>query len=135
MASYLEFEMELAKPVGAAAAAYAIDMYYFKSPQQKALMSAGAVGLGIYAGSLLGNVAPVVLPDLGQMASGKQVERRILETGVGVAGAYALNRFVLKGDMPSRDGIYQRIGAIFLCDVAGEFLQDFLSGRPLSFLV
>ena len=69
------------------------------------------------------------------MASGKQVERRILETGVGVAGAYALNRFVLKGDMPSRDGIYQRIGAIFLCDVAGEFLQDFLSGRPLSFLV
>jgi hypothetical protein len=129
--SVLSFiDNSIIKPAISGGTAFLIDKYYFKeSNTQRSIYFAAAVGTGIAAGTIIGSAAPDF--SLGVIGSGKAIESRIAEITLGTGAAYAINKFVLKNDF-SRDQMMKRVGAIVVCDIAGEFASDFFAGRALS---
>ena len=121
---------DLLKPLIAGGVAIAADQFYLKQTDiTKSLTFAGSVAAGIYAGTLIGNMAPdLQLPVLG---SGKGLESRILEVGAGGGATYAVNKYILKNAV-YKDEMIQRLGVILVCDLTAELACDFLAGRPLS---
>ena len=124
-------DSNIVKSAIAGATAIAIDRYYFGERDIKSsLYFGGAVSAGIYAGTIIGPIAPDFA--FGILGSGKQVEERIVEIGFGSASAYALNKYVFKNDY-SRDQMLYKLGAIIVCDFVGELTSDLIAGRSLDF--
>jgi len=66
----------------------------------------------------------------GGMVDPKTLEERILEIGRAV---YSINRFVLNNDLRPND-LMMKAGVIAAADFISEYIDDYLAGRPLSFL-
>ena len=52
---------------------------------------------------------------------------------VPVASAYAINKFILKNNT-YRENTMNKIGAFIAADIAGEYISDYIGGRPLAIL-
>jgi hypothetical protein len=63
----------------------------------------------------------------------KTLETRLAEVGIAGLGGYALNKFVLNNDLRPND-MLQKVGLIVAADFVSEYVDDYLSGRPLEFL-
>ena len=129
MSDFVQLQVSLSKPVVSAAVHYAIDTMYFKSPSERALPYAAAVGVGVYAASIVGNFVPDL--SFGLFPNGKSVESRILEIGLGTTSAWAMNKYYIGNDFGRQD-MMMRLGAIAISDFAGEYASDYMSGRPLA---
>jgi len=119
----------LAKPVVAGAVAYALDTMYFKTESSRAIPFAAATAFGIYLGSISGMFIPDIT--MGFFPNGKSIEQRLVEIATGSASSYAINRFYLRNDFDSRQ-MMERVAAIAIADVAGEYAGDYIAGRPMS---
>jgi hypothetical protein len=130
MSDFVKMQIDLAKPVAAGAGAYLIDTMYFKTPMNRAVPFAVATAFGIYLGSIIGNFTPDLT--MGLLPNGKSIEQRVIEIASGTGVSYSINKFYLKNDFNSRQ-MMERVAAIAICDVLGEYTGDYISGRPLSF--
>ena len=121
------------KPVSSAVVAIAIDQFFLKeSNMQKSMYLGAAVGLGVAGGSFVGSMIPPM--NFGQQAyfgNGKGVSARIAEIGLGTGAAFVLNTYVLK-NTSFRDNYVNQIGVIVAADLAGEYISDYVAGRPLA---
>ena len=63
----------------------------------------------------------------------KTLETRLLEVLLGTAATYGINKFALKNDLKPNE-LIQKIGVIVAADFIGDYLDDYIAGRPLSFL-
>ena len=121
------------KPVSSAVAAIAIDQFFLKeSNMQKSMYLGAAVGVGVAGGSFVGSMIPPM--NFGQQAyfgNGKGVSQRIAEIGLGTGAAFVLNTYVLR-NTSFRDNYMNQIGTIIAADLAGEYISDYVAGRPLA---
>lgn len=129
MSDFVKMQIDLAKPVAAAGTAYLIDTLYFKTPMERAIPFAIATAFGIYVGSIVGNFAPDL--SMGMFPNGKSIEQRVIEIATGSGISYGVNKFYLNNDFNNRQ-MMERVAAIAVSDVVGEYAGDYISGRPLS---
>ena len=78
------------------------------------------------------------LPDLSTtlptfLGNGKGLMQRAVEIGSGTGASYVINKYVMKNSS-YKENIMNKIGAIVVADLAGEYISDYIAGRPLSFL-
>jgi hypothetical protein len=98
---------------------------------------AGNVAFGtIVGGSILASnyIAPtftnlVPIPDTA-LFSGKTLEHRLIEVGLGTGGAVLLNQ-TLRTNYTT---LMTQAGIIVLADIVGEYVGDYAKSTPLSYL-
>ena len=121
------------KPLATGAVAVAINQFILKENDMNRSMYLGiAAAGGAAAGSFVGSM----LPDMNfgsqqYFGNGKGVSQRIAEIGMGSGAAFILNTYVLK-NTSFRDNWMNQIGVIVAADLAGEYISDYVAGRPLA---
>ena len=63
----------------------------------------------------------------------RTLEGRILEISLGTGSTYALNKYLFKNDLNPKD-LLTKCAVIAGADFISEYVDDYLSGKPLSFL-
>ena len=135
MLNYIMNSDYVIKPVSTAAAVYVIDQFIMReSNQTKSFYLGIAGGVGAYAGLMVG----ANLPDMSDsvptyLGNGKSLISRVAEVGFGVGGAYAINRYVLNNNS-FRENAMNTVGTLIAGDILGEYVTDYIQGRPLSIL-
>jgi hypothetical protein len=76
------------------------------------------------------------LPDMSEslpvfLGNGKGLMQRVAEVGFGTGIGFALNKFVFKNS-GYRENMTNKLGVFVAADIGGEYITDFLAGRPLS---
>ena len=121
------------KPLATGAVAVAINQFILKENDMNRSLYLGlAAAGGVAAGGFVGSMIPPM--NFGQQAyfgNGKGVSQRIAEIGLGTAGAFVLNTYVLK-NTSFRDNYMNQIGTIIVSDLIAEYLSDYVAGRPLA---
>ena len=67
------------------------------------------------------------------LGNSKGIIERVAEIGAGVGISYGVNRFILKNNT-YRENITNKLITLTAADIAGEYISDFVAGRPLSIL-
>ena len=121
------------KPLSTAAVAVAINQFILKeNDMQKSMYLGAAAGLGVAGGSFIASmIPPMNFGNTAYFGNGKGVSARIAEIGLGTAGAYVLNSFVLN-NTSFRDNYMNQIAVIITADLAGEYITDYVAGRALA---
>jgi len=121
------------KPLSTAAVAVAINQFILKeNDMQKSMYLGAAAGLGVAGGSFVASmIPPMNFGNSAYFGNGKGVSARIAEIGLGTAGAFVLNTYVLKNSS-FRDNYMNQIGVIIAADLAGEYITDYVAGRALA---
>ena len=120
------------KPILAGAVIVAIDKYALNQQNLNNSIYFGIAGaVGIFAAQI---VTPLI-PNQGSgtMIDPRTLEGRVLEVGLGTGATYALNKFVFLNDLNPND-LMMKVGVIVAADFVAEYVDDYLAGRPLSFL-
>ena len=78
------------------------------------------------------------LPDISHyiptfLGNGKWLTQRVAKIGLGTGASFVVNQYILK-KCSYREKIYNKIGAIAVADIAGDYICDFITGRQLSIL-
>jgi hypothetical protein len=115
-----------------AAVAFALNQFYLnESDFRRNAVFAFSTGAGVALGNVTGSIVPAInLPVLG---NGKGLGQRAVEIGLGSGVTYAVNKYVM-GNSTYKETFMQKIGIIVVADLAGEYIADFIAGRPLSIL-
>jgi hypothetical protein len=119
------------KPILTGGVIVAIDKFALKQQNMNSSLYFGLAGaVGIFAAQM---VVPMI-PKQGSagMIDFKTLETRVLEVGLGAGATYGINRFVLHNDLRPND-LLMKVGVIAAADFIGEYLDDYIAGRPLSF--
>ncbi len=121
----------IVKPVATALVAYAIDQFVLKETNQNKSMSiAAAAGIGATTGMIVGSIIPTL--DLGTyFGNGKGLSQRVAEIGLAAGGSYVINNMVLK-NTGFRESPWAKLPVFIAADVAGEYISDYIAGRPLA---
>lgn len=123
--------MDVVKIVASSGVAFALDRFWLKNTDMThnatfALSSAIGIGAGAVVGSFL--------PDMPmKFANGKAVMTRVAEIGMGAGSSWYVNKYVM-GNSSWSDNAKQQIVSIVVSDVLGEYVADYIQGRPLSIL-
>ena len=120
------------KPILAGAVIVAIDKYALNQQNLNNSIYFGIAGaVGIFGAQI---VTPLI-PNQGSgtMIDPRTLEGRVLEVGLGTGATYALNKFVFLNDLNPND-LMMKVGVIVAADFVAEYIDDYLAGRPLSFL-
>ena len=127
-------ESQLIKPLTSAVFAAALD-YYVLAPQFRktpnvnhALMFGAEVGVGVFAGKMVGQYAPDF--NAGMLGSGKAVESRIIEVTLATALSGMMEK-ASNNTLKSNEFAY-KVVSIALADVIGEYADDYFHSRPLT---
>lgn len=107
-----------------------IDRFILKQSNLKSSLVFGAtVAAATTGASAISKVVSV--PDFTSttFANEKKVGERLVEIGTATAGAYAVNKYIMKNGHSS---IGKTAAAIVLSNVLSEYVVDYTSGRPLS---
>jgi hypothetical protein len=121
----------IVKPMATALVAFAIDSFVLKETDtNKTISIAVAAGAGAAGGMMLGSFLPSF--DLGTyFGNGKGLSQRVAEIGLGAAGSYVVNTMVLK-NVSYRENAFDKIPVFIAADIAGEYISDYIAGRPLA---
>ena len=120
------------KPILAGSVIVAIDKYALNQQNLNNSIYFGIAGaVGIFGAQI---VTPLI-PNQGSgtMIDPRTLEGRVLEVGLGTGATYALNKFVFLNDLNPND-LMMKVGVIVAADFVAEYIDDYLAGRPLSFL-
>ncbi len=110
------------------------DRFILNQPNMNSSLYFGISGLaGIYLAQNLKQMLPSNQGQISTMIDVKTLETRLLEVSLGTAATYGINKFALKNDLKPNE-LIQKIGVIVAADFIGEYLDDYIAGRPLSFL-
>ena len=121
----------IVKPIATALVAFALDSFVLKEQDtNKTISIAVAAGAGAAAGSMVASFLPSF--DLGAyFGNGKGLSQRVAEIGIGATGSYVVNTMVLK-NVSYRANAFDKIPVFIAADIAGEYIADYIAGRPLA---
>ena len=122
------------KPIAMAACVIAGDKYLLGETEMgRSVYFAGSAAVGVYAAKLVAPMIPfeTFLPD-GSYTDGTTLELRLLEVAGSVGVSFAVNKFILKND-PFVNIQINKLALLAGADFASEYIDDYISGRPLSF--
>ena len=122
------------KPIAMAACVIAGDKFLLGENDMNRSLYLGASGaVGVYAAKLVAPMLPfeTYLPD-GSYTDGTTLELRLLEVGGAVGVSFAVNKFILKND-PFVNVQINKLALLAGADFAAEYIDDYISGRALSF--
>ena len=121
----------IVKPVATALVAFVIDSFVLKETDtNKTISIAVAAGACAAGGMMVGSFLPSF--DLGTyFGNGKGLSQRVAEIGLGAAGSYVVNTMVLK-NVSYRENAFDKIPVFIAADIAGEYISDYIAGRPLA---
>ena len=122
------------KPMAMAACVIAGDKFILGETDMNSSLYLGVSGAaGVYAAKLVAPLIPfeTFLPD-GSYTDGTTLELRLLEVGGAVGVGYVLNKYILKND-PFVNVQINKLALLAGADFAAEYIDDYISGRPLSF--
>jgi len=124
--------MSTLKPVLVAGAIVALDKYALNQTNLNNSLYFGLAGaIGVYTASM---VTPLILRQGGgSFMDARTLEGRILEVGLGTGSTYALYKFVFNNDLNPND-LMIKCAVVAGADLIAEYIDDYLSGRPLAFL-
>ena len=112
----------------------AADRFILNQPNMNSSLYFGISGvIGIYAAQNLKQMLPSNQGQISTMIDVKTLETRLLEVSLGTAATYGINKFALKNDLKPNE-LIQKIGVIVAADFIGEYLDDYMNNRALSFL-
>ena len=124
--------MSTLKPILTAGAIVALDKYALGQQNLNSSIYFGLAGaVGIFTASMVTPMIPK--QGSGTFMDARTLEGRILEVGLGAGSTYALNKFVFNNDLRPND-LMMKVAVIAAADFAAEYIDDYLGGRPLSFL-
>ena len=110
------------------------DKFLLNQPNMNSSIYFGISGIaGIYLAQNLSQMLPSNQGQISTMIDVKTLETRMLEVSLGTAATYAINKFALKNDLRPND-LLNKVGVILAADFIGEYIDDYIAGRPLSFL-
>ena len=121
------------KPLATAGLVVALDqMYLNESNLNNSIIFGVSAAAGVYTGMMVGSS----LPDLSDslpvfLGNGKGLLQRVAEVGFGTGIGYAVNKFVFK-NTGYKENMTNKLGVLVAADIGGEYIADFLAGRPLS---
>jgi hypothetical protein len=122
------------KPVVGAALVVAGDNLILKNRNMNSSLPLGAAtGTAFYLSKNIVKLLPNQSGGNNAMYDVKTLETRLAEVGIAGLGGYALNKFVLNNDLRPND-MLQKVGSIVAADFVSEYVDDYMSGRPLAFL-
>ena len=127
--------VDIVKPIATAGVAVILDQFIFnESDLTKSLTFGVSAGAGAYLGMMVGSSLPDLSSSLPTfLGNGKGLLQRVTEIGLGTGVGYVVNKYVMK-NTSYKENIMNKIGGIIAADIAGEYIADYLAGRPLSFL-
>ncbi len=112
----------------------AADKFLLNQPNMNSSLYFGISGVaGIYLSQNLAQMLPSNQGQISTMIDVKTLETRMLEVSLGAGATYAINKFALKNDLRPND-LLNKVGVILAADFIGEYIDDYIAGRPLSFL-
>jgi hypothetical protein len=122
------------KPIAMAGCVIAGDKFILKETDMNRSMYLGAAGAaGVLAAQM---VAPMITTNIsminGAYTDSKTLELRVLEISGAVGVAFVLNKFVLKNEIYVNNDL-NKIALLAGADFVAEYIDDYLSGRTLSF--
>ena len=124
------------KPLATAGLVVALDqMVLNESNLNNSIIFGVSAAAGVYAGMMIGSSIPdmsATLPVF--LGNGKGLIQRVAEVGFGAGAGYGVNKFVFKNSGGYRENMYNKIGVLVAADIGGEYITDFIQGRPLSIL-
>lgn len=124
------------KPLATAGLVVALDqMVLNESNLNNSIIFGVSAAAGVYAGMMIGSAIPdmsATLPVF--LGNGKGLIQRVAEVGFGAGAGYGVNKFVFKNSGGYRENMYNKIGVLVAADIGGEYITDFIQGRPLSIL-
>ena len=121
------------KPILTGGVIVLLDKFVLNQPDMTSSIYFGLAGTaGIFAAQ---NIVPMLpaQPSLSTMIDTKTLESRVLEIGLGAGATYGINRFILNNDLRPND-LMQKVAIIAVADFISEYVDDYMSNRPLSFL-
>ena len=122
------------KPVVGAALVVAGDKLILQNRNMNSSLVLGAAaGTAFYLSKNIVKMLPNQSGGDNAMYDVKTLETRLAEIGIASVGGYALNKFVLNNDLRPND-MLQKVGLILAADFVSEYVDDYLTGRPLEFL-
>ena len=122
------------KPIAMAGCIIAGDKFLLgESDMNRSLYFGAAGAAGAFAAQMVAPMVPfdTYLPN-GAYTDSKTLEIRLLEIGGAVGVGMAVNRFILNND-PYINLRTDKLLLLAGADVAAEFIDDYIAGRPLSF--
>jgi hypothetical protein len=122
------------KPIAMVACVVAGDKYILGETDMTKSMYFGAAGAaGVFSAQMIAPMLPLekFLPS-GAYTDSKTLELRILEIGGAVGLGFVLNRYVLRND-PFVNIQVNKLALLAGADFVSEYIDDYMSGRPLSF--
>ena len=122
------------KPIAMVACVVAGDKYILGETDMTKSMYFGAAGAaGVFSAQMISPMLPLekFLPS-GAYTDSKTLELRILEIGGAVGLGFVLNRYVLRND-PFVNIQVNKLALLASADFVAEYIDDYMSGRPLSF--
>ena len=88
---------------------------------------------GICVAQNLKQMLPSNQGQISTMIDVKTLETRMLEVSLGAGATYAINKFALNNDLRPNE-LLQKVGVIIAADFLGEYIDDYMNNRALSFL-
>jgi hypothetical protein len=122
------------KPVVGAALVVAGDNLILQNRNMNSSLALGAAaGTAFYFSKNIAKLLPNQTGGNNAMYDVKTLETRLGEIGIASIGGYALNKFVLNNDLRP-DDMLQKVGLIVAADFVSEYVDDYMSNRPMEFL-
>ena len=123
----------IVKPMATGVTAYLLDVFVLKETNTSKSISLGvSAAAGVTIGGMVGGLTPPInFNNTSFFGNGKGLSARITEIGAGTASSYIINNYVMK-NVGYRDTMYNTIGVIVVADLVGEYISDFIAGRPLA---
>ena len=121
-------------PILSGAFVVALDKYLLGEPNMTRSMYLGGAAVGgIYLGQMVAPYVPFYssLPS-STLYNNKTLELRLLELGLGVGGTYGITKFTPIRYTPGE--LQNKVGIILAGSVAGSYLSDYLTSKPMAYL-
>jgi len=119
-------------PVITGALTVALDKYLLEEPNMtNSLYLDAATVAGVYAGQMIAPALPLGIPN-STLYNGKTLELRLAEVGLGSLGGWGVNTYLMNN---ARYGdFYKKVGIIEVANVAGQYINDYLTNKPVNYL-
>ena len=112
----------------------AADKFVLNQQDMNSSLYFGVAGVaGIYAAQNLKQMLPSNQGQISTMIDVKTLETRMLEVSLGAGATYAINKFALNNDLRPNE-LLKKVGVIIAADFLGEYIDDYMNNRALSFL-
>ena len=123
------------KPLATAAIVFGLDqMVLNESNINNSIIFGVSAAAGVYGGMMIGYAIPDMSSSLPVfLGNGKGLIQRVAEVGFGTGIGFAVNKFVFKNS-GYRENMTNKLGVLVAADIGGEYITDFIQGRPLSIM-